>query len=166
MGKHWIEVQGSFREGQEITLHRPPNNSPNPVAAVWGETVIQFNTYNSRQEEFSILAENIKHNLKHDGLTPSRQILVLVLGGIYEAMNLETHVAEFLMQQGINIFVASAVRLNQLNPRFDNNDPDAFWHEGGVTISRLHRAKGNEADMVYVIGCDNVAKNESNINHL
>ncbi|MBW4533185.1 MAG: ATP-binding domain-containing protein [Pleurocapsa minor HA4230-MV1] len=162
------EVQGAFREGQEITLHRPPANSPNPIPTLWGEPVIQFNTYSSRQEEFSILAENIKHNLEYDGLTPSRQILVLVLGG-YEAKQLETHVAEFLMNQGIDIFIPSAVKLNQLDPKFDkynpnNYNPDTFWHEGGVTVSRLNRAKGNEADMVYVVGCDNVAKNESNIN--
>ena len=157
------EVQGAFREGQEITLHRPPANSPNPIPTLWGEPVIQFNTYSSRQEEFTVLAENIKHNLKYDGLKPSRQILVLIIGNLYEAMKLETYVAEFLMQQGIDIFIASAIRLNQLDPRFGNNDPDAFWHEGGVTVSRLHRAKGNEADMVYVVGCDNVAKDESNI---
>ena len=158
------EVQGTFREGQEITLHRPPANSPNPVPTLWNEPVIQFNSYTSRQEEFSVLAENIKHNLEHDKLTPSRQILVLVLGDTYEAMKLENHVAEFLMEQGIDIFVASAVRLNQLKPKYPNNNPDSFWCKGGVTVSRLHRAKGNEADMVYVLGCDNVAKNESNIN--
>lgn len=158
------EVQGAFREGQEITLHRPPANSPNPIPTLWGEPVIQFNTYSSRQEEFTVLAENIKHNLEYDGLKPSRQILVLIIGNFYEAMKLETYVAEFLMQQGIDIFVASAVRLNQLNPKYPSNDPDSFWFEGGVTISRIHRAKGNEADMVYVIGCDSVAKNESNIN--
>ncbi|NEP47303.1 MAG: ATP-binding domain-containing protein, partial [Okeania sp. SIO2H7] len=33
-----------------------------------------------------------------------------------------------------------------------------------VTISLIHRAKGNEADMVYVVGFDNIAKNESKIN--
>ncbi|MFH7024334.1 MAG: ATP-binding domain-containing protein [Heteroscytonema crispum UTEX LB 1556] len=27
----------------------------------------------------------------------------------------------------------------------------------------IHRAKGNEADMVYVVGLDKIAKNESNI---
>ena len=158
------EVQGTFRERQQITLHRPPANSPNPIPTLWDESVIQFNTYSSRQEELTVLAENIKHNLEYDGLIPSRQILVLVLGSTYEAMNLETHVAEFLMQQGIDIFVPSGTRLNQLKPKYPNNDPDAFWYEGGVTVSRLHRAKGNEADMVYVIGCDNVAKDESNIN--
>jgi superfamily I DNA and RNA helicase len=35
--------------------------------------------------------------------------------------------------------------------------------EGGVTVSRVPRAKGNEADMVYVVGFDNVARNESDV---
>lgn len=166
--KEWdrigYEVKGDFRKTNElITLHRPPANSPNPIPILWGEPVIQFNTYSSRQEELTVLAENIKHNLQYDGLTPSRQILVLVLGSIYEAMKLETHVGEFLMQQGIDIFIPSGTRLNQLNPKYPDNDPDAFWYEGGVTVSRIPRAKGNEADMVYVVGCDNVAKDESNI---
>ena len=159
------QVQGDFRKTNElITLHRPSANSPNPVPTLWGEPVIQFNTYSSRQEEFKILAKNIKHNLQYDGLKPSRQILVLVLGSTYEAMKLETYVAEFLMQQGIDIFISSGTRLNQLKPRYPDNDPDAFWYKGGVTVSRIPRAKGNEADMVYVVGCDNVAKDESDIN--
>ncbi|MGB5961433.1 MAG: ATP-binding domain-containing protein, partial [Coleofasciculaceae cyanobacterium] len=31
------------------------------------------------------------------------------------------------------------------------------------TISRVPRAKGNEADMVYVVGFDNVAANEADV---
>ncbi|MGF1486577.1 MAG: ATP-binding domain-containing protein [Prochloraceae cyanobacterium] len=158
------KVTGSFREGQEITLHRPPNNSPNPIPQMWGESVIEFNTYSSRQEEFSVLAENIKYNLEFDLLNPSRQILIIVLGQNGSASKLQTNLAEFLINQGINVFIASAIELNQLNPKFPNNNPNAFWREGGVTISGLHRAKGNEADMVYVIACDRVAKKEFDIN--
>jgi superfamily I DNA and RNA helicase len=108
--------------------------------------------------------QHIKHNLTHDGLVASREILVVVLGSNYEAIKLETYVASFLMEQGINIFVPSATRLNQLNPKFPDTNPDLFWYPGGVTVSRVPRAKGNEADMVYVVGFDNVAKYESDTN--
>ncbi|PSF33922.1 DNA/RNA helicase [Aphanothece hegewaldii CCALA 016] len=156
-------LNGTFREGQEITLHRPPANSPNPIPALWPESVIQFNTYSSRQEELSVLANNIRHNLSNDELQSSQQILVLVFGNIYDSMRLETDVAQFLMQQGIDIFIPSGTRLNQVNPKFPDHDQDTFWYEGGVTVSRIDRAKGNEADMVYVVGCDNIARDESNI---
>lgn len=158
------EVTGDFRKkNEQITLHRPPKNSPNPVPDLWAAPVIEVDIYDSRQEELTALAQDIKHNLDYDSLQPSREILVIVLGN-YEAIDLETNVASFLMNQGIDIFIPSGVRMNQLNPRWPNNDPDRFWYKNAVTVSRIARAKGNEADMVYVVGFDNVAKNESDVN--
>jgi uncharacterized protein YjbI with pentapeptide repeats len=128
---------------------------------LWEEPVLKFQAYRSRQEELTALAEDILYNLKYDGLRPSREILVVVLGTSFEAMKLETAVAEFLMSQGIDIFIPSTLGCNLLKPDKENYDPNRFWCEGGVTVSRIHRAKGNEADMVYVMGLDNVAQNES-----
>lgn len=167
--KEWdrigYEVKGDFRKKDSlITLHRPPINSPNPIPELWGETVINIELYNTRNEELEALARNIKYNLEVDGLKPSRQILVIVLGSISEAMNLETDVAQSLITKGINIFIPSATRPNQLRPRYPDNDPDSFWHEDAVTVSRITRAKGNEADMVYVVGFDNIAKNADDVN--
>lgn len=159
------EITGDFRRvGKPITVHRPPQYSPNPIPEIWGEPVLEFETYNSRQEEFSALAENIMHNIVHDGLNPSRDILVLVLGSTFEAIELETQVADFLIDQKIDVYIPTALNLNDLAPQYPNHDPDKFWHDGGVTVSRITRAKGHEADMVYVVGFDNVARNESDVN--
>lgn len=159
------EVDGDFRKKDSlITIHRPPINSPNPIPKLWEGNVIDFKLYNSRNEELQTLAQNIKYNLEVDGLHSCRQILVVVLGDGFEAMNFEREVASFLLNSGIDIFIPSGTRLNQLRPQYPDNDPDAFWHEGGVTVSRIPRAKGNEADMVYVIGVDQVASNENNVN--
>jgi len=157
------EVTGKFIPGQRITIHRPSENSPNPVPQLWGEPVLKFQTYGSRQEEFSALAENIWHNLEHDDLKPSREILVIVLGSRTEAMELESYVANFLIDQGIVIYIPTALELNEIKPQWSHCDRDRFWMEGGVTISRVPRAKGNEADMVYVVGFDNVAANEADV---
>lgn len=157
------EVTGRFTSGQQITLRRPPENSPNLIPELWEGPVLEFIAYRSRQEELTALAENIIYNLRHDGLKPSREILVIVLGSGFEAMELETAVAEFLISQGIDIYIPSTLDCNILIPDKENRDPNKFWCEGGVTVSRIHRAKGNEADMVYVVGLDNVAKDESNL---
>jgi superfamily I DNA and RNA helicase len=156
-------VKGKFVSGQQITLHRPPENSPNPVSELWGEPIIEFETYGSRQEELTALAQKIEHNLYHDDLKPSREILVIVLGSLSEARELEDKVASCLMEQGIDIYIPTALEVNELNPQWPHHDPDCFWKEGGVTVSRVPRAKGNEADMVYVIGFDHVARNESDV---
>ncbi|HAJ63048.1 MAG TPA: DNA/RNA helicase [Cyanobacteria bacterium UBA8543] len=157
------EVTGRFTPGQQITLRRPPENSPNLIPELWQGQVLEFVAYRSRQEELTALAENIIYNLRHDGLKPSREILVIVLGAGFEAMELETAVAEFLISQGIDIYIPSTLDCNILKTDKENRDPNKFWCEGGVTVSRIHRAKGNEADMVYVVGLDNVAKDESNL---
>jgi uncharacterized protein YjbI with pentapeptide repeats len=67
------------------------------------------------------------------------------------------------MSQGIDIYIPSTLDCNILIPDPENHDPNKFWCEGGVTVSRIHRAKGNEADLVYVVGLDQVAKDESNL---
>ncbi|MFP5271114.1 pentapeptide repeat-containing protein [Coleofasciculus sp.] len=157
------EVTGKFRPGQQITVRRPSEHSPNLVSKLWQGSLFEFIAYRSRQEELTALADNIFYNLRYDGLKPSREILVIVLGLGFEAMRLETAVAEFLMSQGIDIYIPSAMDCNMLHIDKDTRDPNKFWCEGGVTVSRIHRAKGNEADMVYVVGLDNVAKDESNL---
>lgn len=158
------EVEGDFRRAnQPIMLHRPSKNSPNPVPQLWNGPVLEFETYNSRLEEVTALAKKIKHNLDYDGLKPSRDILVIALGSPSEAKKLENYIADFLKNQDINIFIPSALECNVLNPIWPNRNSNNFWHDGAVTVSRVHRAKGNEAFMVYVVGFDNIAKDESNI---
>ena len=168
--KAWKEIgyevvgDSKFISGRQITLRRPPENSPNPISEIWGKPVLEFETYGSRQEEMKALAEKIMHNIVHDGLNPSRDILVVILGSTYEAMELETQIAGFLMEYDIDVYIPTALKLNDLVPQYPNHDPDKFWHEGGVTVSRITRAKGHEADMVYVVGFDNVARNENDVN--
>ncbi|KAF3885873.1 MULTISPECIES: DEAD/DEAH box helicase [Nostocales] len=160
------EVKGDFRRiGKPITVHRPIEYSPNPIPELWGKPVLEFQTYSSRREELQALADNIMHNIMFDGLNPSRDILVVVLGSTSEAVELEVDVAGFLLDHSIDVYIPTALNLNDLTPQWPNCDPDKFWHEGGVTVSRTNRAKGHEADMVYVVGFDNVARNESNVNY-
>ena len=157
------EVRGRFTPHQQITLQRPLENSPNPIAQLWQGKVIEFQVYSDRTLELSTLARNIIHNLRYDGLRPSGEILVIVLGSPFEAMKLETHVASFLIKKGIDIFIPSTTDCNILQVDKNNRDPNKFCCEGAVTVSRIHRAKGHEADMVYVVGLDNVARDESNL---
>ncbi|NET71045.1 MAG: ATP-binding domain-containing protein [Sphaerospermopsis sp. SIO1G2] len=159
------EVKGDFRRvGKPITIQRKLEFSPNPIPELWGEPVLEFETFSSREAEMTALSENIMHNIVHDGLNPSRDILVLVLGSPLEAIELETSVASFLIEQEIDIYIPTALKLNDLFPKYPNNDPDQFWCDGGVTVSRITRAKGHEADMVHVVGFDHVARNENDIN--
>ena len=159
-------LEGDFRKVNEpITITRPPENSPNPVANIVNNSVIKFASYDSRKDELLALAEKIKSNLDKDKLQPSRNILVIALGYTtppdYDGNNLEIEVANFLKDYGIDIYIPSALSVNEINPKWPKNNPDLFWCDGGVTVSRIDRTKGNEADMVYLVGLDNIAKHES-----
>lgn len=47
--------------------------------------------------------------------------------------------------------------------KWPDTDPNGFWREGAITVSPIMQAKGNEADVVYVVGLDNVARNEDHL---
>ncbi len=47
--------------------------------------------------------------------------------------------------------------------KWPNTDPNGFWHDGAITVSPIMQAKGNEADVVYVVGLDHVAAQEDSI---
>lgn len=157
------QVEGNFRSGQKITIHRPRQYSNNPMPELWQGNLIEMQTYSSRQEELSNLADRLMENFRYDGLRPSREMLVIVLGSSFEAMQLETHVAQFLLDRGIDIYIPSCHDCNLLKSDRRNYHPDRFWYEGAVTVTRIHRAKGHEADLVYLVGLDQIAQDESNI---
>ncbi|HLV09213.1 MAG TPA: ATP-binding domain-containing protein, partial [Halanaerobiales bacterium] len=153
--------EGSFRPGKKIVLHRPEENTPNKVPEFWVDPVINFNNYNTRKEELDHLADSIKNDINQHKLNPSRDILVIVLGDFREAFKLKIEAARHLMNKGVDIYIPKSLRNNELYPKYPDIDPDKFWNRGGVTITNIHRAKGNEAYMVYVIGLDKIAENEA-----
>jgi superfamily I DNA and RNA helicase len=155
--------EGSFNPvGQKVVLHRPKEMTPNRVPELWPEDIIKFNSYNTRKEELNNLVEKIKYNIEVDGLSPSRDILVIALGESREAYNLKVRAAKRLNKEGFDIYIPKALKNNIFYPKFPNEDRNKFWNEGGVTFTTTYRAKGNEAYMVYVIGLDKIAEDESN----
>jgi len=154
------EVDGNFTSsGNEITLMRPEENSPNPVPDLWDGDVIEFETFDNRREEVNTVARKVRSNIEDDGLQPSRDILIIVLGE--RAWDLRKKTARALQRHDVDSYTPTALDLNVNDPSWPDTDPDRFWHEGGVTVSRIHRAKGNEAEFVYVVGLDQIAQGEA-----
>lgn len=154
------EVSGNFATNTLISLHRPKENSPNPIPAISTLPSIELKFYDDRWQEIQAVADKIAADIQHHQLTPHRQLLVVVLTTEAEQM-----LANGLNQRGINFYIPSATQANVLYPRWPDNNPNRFWCEGAVTISGIHRAKGNEAEMVYVVGLDEIASKESSVKH-
>lgn len=165
--KEWemlgFQVKGELKQGQKITLTRPFDVDLHPLSQWWKDKLIQFKTYQTRQQELSALTQSIKQNLRQEGLRPSKDILVIILGNYYDSLQLQTYTAKYLTRQGIDIYIPTAETCNQFPQTSFNINNNQFWHEGAVTLSRIYRSKGNEAAMVYLIGLDQIAKTEDNI---
>ncbi len=150
-------------EKQAITLKYHPTNKINLLQELWQGKIINFTKYDSRLQELTALANRIKKNINQENLQYSRQLLVIILGRGTELNFLEQQTAKFLMRQGINIYLPSSKNYNCLAKKQQDSQPNKFWWDGALTISSIYRAKGQEADLVYLIGLDNIAKNESSI---
>lgn len=151
------QIQGNF-------LERLPATSLHPIQELWQKPLLEFNNYPTRQAELNALSTNILRDINSEGIAPSRQILVIILGTYFDAAKLEIDAANFLIAKGIDIFIPGSNAPNNLETGSERRDPNKFWHPGAVTISRVRRACGNEAELVYILGCDAIAKQESFLN--
>lgn len=152
------EVQGRFSSKEPVTLHRPATNSPHPLRTMTGEPLVTFDSYPEREAEMAALVRNIQRDLR-EGLSPSRNILVITVGK-QGAIDVQGFAAGALRRAGIAYCVPGA---SDINMRGDNKEPNRFWMDGAVTVTTIHRAKGNEADVVYVLGLDQVALDEQDL---
>ncbi|WP_461534715.1 DEAD/DEAH box helicase [Spongorhabdus nitratireducens] len=154
------DVSGRFTSGEQICLQRPAENSPNPIPVISELPSVELKFYQNRQQEAQEVANKIQSDIQQHKLTPKKQLLIVVFSTESEQL-----VTSALNQRGINYYIPSATQANTHNIRWPDNDPNRFWHQGAVTVSRIHRAKGNEAEMVYVMGLDEIARNENSQKH-
>ena len=157
------KITGNWQIGSQVTLEREQQNSPNLISQLCKEDTICFDRFASRQQELTRLAQKIKYNLTQDNLQPDREILIIVLGAYYDTASLVKQTAIFLINQGINIYIPTQSTFNCLDTPSEQRNYNQFWYPGAITISTIYRAKGQEADMVYIIALDKIAENESNL---
>ncbi|WP_435365573.1 DNA/RNA helicase [Haloarchaeobius sp. DYHT-AS-18] len=140
------EIEGDFRRyGEPVTLRRPPEHSPHPLAGVpSARPFVRVERFPDRGGELDFVADAIARDLRQGELDPA-QVMVVTLGDVGESRTAGSRLADRLGRRGIDA-----------NLVWDG-DPDVFTEAGAVTISRVNRAKGNQAPQVYVVGVDTVA---------
>ena len=105
------------------------------------------------------MAKKLKQ-ITTEPIQPERAILVIVLGSTYEANTLLKQTATFLINQGVRVYLPSQRTYNSIDSTQQNN-PNRFWHPGSVTVSTIYRAKGQEADFVYLVALDRIAAEDN-----
>lgn len=158
------KVKGDFRQkNSTITLTRPSVYSPNPIDILWKKDLVTYDLFNNRTREIKALVKKIKNHIYNEGITPCQNILIIVLGHKNLAMNIQQGIAHHLQSERIKFYLPGACRHNQRSFKYPNNDPNGFWYPNAVTISLVPRSKGHEAYLVYILGLDQIARNEADL---
>jgi superfamily I DNA and RNA helicase len=162
-------LSGDFRSPQTpIVLHRPKENSRNPISAICSDPSILFEQYTDYDEQCKRIAQSIRQNLQ-EGLQ-HQDILVLILGSTTNDENhtnrlsrcLQSRLANSLREHEINYYLPGAPAQNR-GFQQNSRNADFFRYDDAITIARIPEAKGHEATMVYVVGLEFLAQDEANL---
>lgn len=147
---HWEDVgyvveQGDFTTGSPTVITRPAGNSPLSIPALEPrEELIKLYRANSFPEELDMIVVEVMRLLEQ-GLKPD-DILIICLDD-RNAKNYHEGLTQRFAERSIGTH-------DVLNNPFSAS---TFRFEGRITLSTVHRAKGNEAPAVFVAGIDAVA---------
>lgn len=144
-------IEGGFESsGREVVVKRPAAHCPHPLDTAIEEPLIRPRPFASRAEELEDTADRLK-DLTARGVDPS-EVLVVFLGASRESRPIEADMhalAALLAARGLTAHLAT-----KANAR-------VFRQPGAITLSGIHRAKGNEAPYVFVVGLDRLASVEA-----
>ncbi|MNX71830.1 LexA repressor [compost metagenome] len=152
-----VETGAFDHPGAEVVLVRTPESCGHPLDAstISGQALLRFHGFMDREAELDACARHIARQIK-GGIQPE-QIMIVHLERRMPARDLEIgRLAQKLETLGYRAHLADKF-------------PSDFRMPGAVTVTGVHRAKGNEAPFVHVLGLDYVDGIESDVtarNHL
>lgn len=148
-------VNGTFRPGNKIELTRLLENSPNPIFEKWSKPLIYFNNgFSSIEEENNFTILQVNRLIIEKGIRPD-DIMVISMNrneGILEEL------WNGLFEHGVRAYVVARRDSDSINGK----NPDKFIEPGAVTLSNLYKAKGNEANIVFLTHLEKVGEDSDN----
>ncbi len=157
----WEEIgyqtrDGKLEEGSSVTLYRSEETSPKFLEDHSSiDDLIQFISFDSKEEQADWLASEIKKNLEIDELR--YEDIIVINPDPLTTRSSVGPIRSHLLEMGFNSHLAGV-----------DTDPDTFFQTGQdlVTFTGIYRAKGNEAGMVYIINaqdCHSALRNLASI---
>jgi superfamily I DNA and RNA helicase len=135
-------IQGELRPGSHVSLERRQDASPDYFRRLLQpEDAVNWEAFDTRAEQIRRTAELIGLNLAQDELLPND--ILVILANPVTARTDSADLMEALGERGIGAHLAGVT-----------SSRDQLFVEGSVAVSGIHRAKGNEAPMVYLLDAD------------
>ena len=147
---------GALRDGSAVTLDRTEDTSPGFLEDHSDpDDLVRFVTFRNADEQTDWLTEAIAENLNKDELRHD-DIMVINPDPLSTRLTVEP-IRRRLKELGIRSHLAGV-----------DTDPNTFFRPGkaSVTLTGIHRAKGNEAGMVYIINaqdCHSAVRNLASV---
>lgn len=133
-------LEGDFEvENSSIKLKRKEECTPSFFNNyICPDEAIQCKTFETKADEYNWLIEDIKANLENDEIEEDDILIILPdsLAGRKEASSL---ISKF-MQNGLKAHMVGIT-----------SNKETVFIEKSIAISGIHRAKGNEAPLVYIL---------------
>jgi len=145
--EHWEDIgykvcSDEFVEGATVEIERPIENSLTTISEAQSpDEIVQVIVYDSYADEITGVTQKIKEDID-EGLRPD-DILIEVV----DDRNAKRYLSDFTEE-----LASSGIKSNNIHA--DVYSIKDFYLEKHVTLSTVHKAKGNEALMVYVVGVD------------
>ena len=157
----WEEIgytshAGNLYPGSNVILSRSETNSPRFLESHSSiEDLISFKVFDTKDDQTNWLVQQIEDNVTKDEL---RHDDIIVINP--DPLSTRTEVGPIrrrLLEAGIECHVAGV-----------DTDPDYFNHaeNQSITFTGIHRAKGNEAGMVYIINAQDCHTSAYNLARL
>lgn len=157
----WTDIgyhlrKGHLRPGEDVALERTEASSPrfleqhSPI-----EDLVQFHTFATREEQDAWVAAEIEKNLRHEELRPDDIVVINT-----NPLSTRNHLGPLrrqLLDRGIANHLAGV-----------DTVADVFFtpERDSVTFTGIHRAKGNEAGMVYIVNAEETQSSSVNLARL
>lgn len=135
-----------FKEGDHMIVSRPSSTSKNILSNLLSEhhwditSLINFKGYKDNKEEIKDVASKINNLIKNEGIEPSK-IFVITLDTKASKNTLQSLKEELLFNYDIP----------SIMPGFNYDTGQLFIEEGYITLTTPWKAKGNEANIVFVL---------------
>jgi len=136
------EIQGDLNFDRDVTIERDPKSIPDFFAKLLDPAdSLQVQTVESKAIQYDLVAKRIAHLLTEEELQHSDVLIVMP-----DTMTSRTTGARIL----------TALRDNGLQGHVPGitSSRDELFRESSIAVTHIHRAKGNEAPVIFVVDAD------------
>lgn len=132
-------LHGTLEFGQQVTLERDMKSTPEYFAGLLNaDEAVVSRVFATQLEQDRWVAGEVQRNLSTDELQADD--ILIVVPDTYRTKSRAPKLMSALIRLGIDCHLVGV-----------NNSVDEVFMPGSVAIAHIHRAKGNEAPMVYVV---------------